>query len=476
MTKLFLCILALAPVSALADATLPAIFGDNMVLQGPKAVVWGSAAPNETVTVKIGARSAKAAAGKEGKWTVTLQRLKTGGPYEMTVNSLTLHNVAVGEVWLCAGASNMAMPVNGAVDAEKEIAAAKFPMIRLFKEGKWGVCDPATVVDFSATAYFFGRDIHQRTKAPVGLIECAASSTPIEAWLSATALMAHFQPLLDKWKTEMDAYPQAKEVYGQLYATWKQQVEQAKAASQPAPPPPRRPKAPDDPAAPALAYDKLIAPLIPFTLKGVLWYQGEANVGDPKQYGALFTALIQSWRGAWGEGDFPFVFAQLANFLPRSEEPSESLWAELREAQAAALKLPETRMAVAIDIGDEHSLLPKNKQEIGRRLALAAADTQGPRFAGMKIVNGKARLSFVGTGGGLVAKGALKGFAIAGGDRRFVVADAKIEKGKVIVWSDKVPNPAAVRYAWANTPECALYNKENLPAAPFRTDNWAQAE
>ncbi len=493
-------VLLLAAVTARADVKLPFILSDNMVLQGSRAVLWGAAAPNETVVVKIGSKKGKATADAQGRWTVVLQRLKSGGPYEMTItgrNAITIHNVAVGEAWLCAGASNMAFPLNGAAGADKEIAAAAYPMIRVFSvdksvapspaadcAGRWVACDPRTANAFPAVGYYFGRDLHKKLKVPIGLIDSSVSATPAAAWIPQSALDAkpELKALEDQWKTDTESYPEAKKAYGELYATWKVENARAKAANQPLPAPPRIPKAPDDPSAPCGVYNAMIAPLIPFSIKGAIWYQGESNTGDPGLYRTLFPALITSWRKAWGEGDFPFLFVQLAGFLPRSAEPSDSLWAELRESQAAALKLPATGMAVAIDIGDEHSLLPKNKEEVGRRLALAAqeiayglADTgQEPLFAAMKIAGGKARITFTHTGGGLAVKGdePLKGFAIAGADKRFFPAEARLEKNRVFVSSDKVPKPVAVRYAWADTPDGNLSNKEGLPAAPFRTDTW----
>ena len=287
---LFVAVLAalLVPCAASAEVKLPAIFGENMVLQGTKAVLWGTAAPNEAVSVKIGAKKGKTTAGADGKWTLTLQHLKSGGPYEMTVsgsNTLTIHNVAVGEVWLCAGASNMAFPLNGAGNAEAAIASAKFPMIRVFTASAgWVVCDPKTARYFPAVAYFFGRELHQKLKTPVGLISAAASSTPAEAWISSATLESKpaLKALVDAWKTEAEAYPKAKEAYAQLYATWKEESRQAKAANQPAPMPPRRPKPPDDPSAPSGAYDALIAPVIPYSIRGAIWYQGEANTADPQ--------------------------------------------------------------------------------------------------------------------------------------------------------------------------------------------------
>jgi sialate O-acetylesterase len=281
----------------------------------------------------------------------------------------------------------------------------------------------------------------------------------------------------------------AKADFEKATAKWKEDTEKMKAAGlKPGQQLPRAPQSPDGwlkgNGRPGNIFNGVLNPTLGYGIKGVIWYQGEANTGSPTLYRKLFPALITSWRKAWGEGEFPFLFAQLSSFMPRASEPSESNWAELREAQALALKLPKTGMAVTVDIGGERELHLKNKREAGRRLAFIAeamvygktnVTASGPVFSNMKTVANKVTLLFKQTSGGLIDKNGppLKGFAIAGADKKFFWADAKIEApDKVSVRSDKVPKPVAVRYAWAGTPDCDLFNKAGLPAAPFRTDSW----
>ena len=291
-----------------------------------------------------------------------------------------------------------------------------------------------------------------------------------------------FAPILKRYDDAVSRYPQARKEYEQKLAEWKQAVEKAKAEGTN---PPRRPGAPFGPGSPyepAGLYNAMIAPLIPYGIQGAIWYQGESNAGRAYQYRKLFPDMIKNWRQDWGEGQFPFLFVQLANFMKTRPEPGDSAWAELREAQLMTLSLPNTGMAVIIDIGEADDIHPKNKQDVGKRLALwALAKTygkdivySGPIYKSMKVDDGKIILSFDHVGGGLIAKGdeQLKGFAIAGADRKFVWADAKIEGDTVVVSSENVSEPVAVRYAWADNPVCNLYNKEDLPASPFRTDDW----
>lgn len=493
-----------------ADVALPALISDNMVLQQrAKANVWGTADKGEKITVKLGEKTVSTTAGDDGKWSVKLDALKAGGPLNMIIrgrNTIVVKNVAVGEVWLCAGASNMGWKVANSENAEQEIAAANFPMIRVFTveqkvsgeaeddcHGKWEVCDPQTVAGFSATAYFFGRELHQKLKAPVGLIQVTSNATSAEAWMSPSAFGsdADLKAIPENWQSEMKNYPAAKAAYDEQMTAWNAEAEKAKSAGQPAPKKPIEPRGADNPAAPSGLFNGMIAPVSFYSIKGVAWYQGEANTGNPKLYVKLFPALISGWRSAWSVTDLsargaqvlPFLFVQIASFMPRQTEPGESNWASLREAQTAALKLPKTGMAVAIDLGGEREMHPKNKQEIGRRLALIAeasvygkedVASSGPVFSSMKTSDNKVTLSFKQVNGGLVDKDGppLKGFAIAGEDKKFVWADAKIAGDKVVVQSEAVPHPVAVRYAWAGTPDCDLRNKAGLPAAPFRTDNW----
>ncbi|MEA3227266.1 MAG: sialate O-acetylesterase, partial [Planctomycetota bacterium] len=289
-------------------------------------------------------------------------------------------------------------------------------------------------------------------------------------------------PILTRHAERLANFPRAKEEYAKKLEDWQQAVEKAKAESKNAPRRPRVPLGPDNPHSPAGLYNGMIAPLIPYGIQGAIWYQGESNASRAYQYRKLFRAMITNWHKDWGQGDFPFLFVQLANFMETKPEPGESAWAELREAQSMTLSLPNAGMATIIDIGEAKDIHPKNKLDVGKRLALwALAQTyekdlvySGPLYKSMKVKGGKIRLSFDHVGGGLVARDgeALKGFAIAGSDHKFVWADARIDGDVVVASSDSVAKPVAVRYAWADNPVCNLYNKEELPASPFRTDNW----
>ena len=487
-----------------ADVKLPAIFGDNMVLQRETSVpVWGWADTGEQVTVKMLGQTKATLPDASGKWMLRLDPLKAGGPYTMTVsgkNSITFHNVLVGEVWLCSGQSNMYFPVNRADRAEEEIAAAKYPQIRLISvpllgtqepqhdfQGKWDECSPETVGGFSAVGYFFGRELHKELKIPIGLIHCSWGGSACEAWVKRSVLESdpQYKPLLDQWDKTVASYnPQkAQAAYQQQLERWKKAALAAKKAGKPSPTPPRPPANPlTGQHRPANCYNGMLLPLIPYALRGVIWYQGESNASRAYQYRSLFPTMIRSWRDDWQEGDFPFYFVQLANFKERKPQPGDSDWAELREAQLMTLRQPNTGMAVIIDIGQADNIHPTNKQDVGKRLALWALAKDygrklvysGPIYRGMTKKGNEISLEFDHVGGGLVAKGGghLEGFAIAGADRKFVWADASIAGDTVVVSSPRVSDPVAVRYAWADNPACNLYNKEGLPASPFRTDDW----
>lgn len=494
---LALAILA-APLGA--EVSVAPIFGSHMVLQqGEKLPVWGKADPGEQVAVTIADKSAKTKAGKDGAWAVKLSKLKAGGPYEMAIsgekNSVRFEDVLVGEVWICSGQSNMEWPLKAARDGEKEVAEANYPQIRLFVvnkkvaaepqtacEGQWAVCTPESVPGFSAVGYLFGRMLHKELNVPVGLIESAWGGTPAESWTSAETLASDpkLQPIVKNFDKILEKYPAAKAKYEQDMAAWKQAADQAKAQGQPEPNKPNPPMGPDHPHRPSSLYNGMIVPVAPYALRGAIWYQGESNAGRATEYRTLFPAMIQDWRKLWGQGAFPFYFVQLANFMERKAEPQvDSNWAALREAQLMTLSLKNTGMAVIIDIGEEKDIHPKNKQDVGKRLALNALvkdygkrlPYSGPIFSKMKVVGNEARLSFTHTDGGLTAKGGdLKGFIIAGADKKFVWADARIDGDQVVVSSPQVSAPVAVRYAWADNPECNLYNGADLPASPFRTD------
>lgn len=485
-----------------ADITLPSLISDNMVLQQrAKVNVWGKADPGESVTVQLGSDSAQTTAGKDGAWGVKIESMKAGGPYDMTIsgkNSITVHNVAVGEVWVCSGESNMEFKLASASNGAGEIAAASLPMVRVFTvkhnaarepkpdcEGSWAVCDPDTARDFSAVGYFFARELNRTLRAPVGLIQSAWGPSPAESWTPRGTLETDpaMHAALDRYARATADYPAAQSAYQAKMAQWKAAAEAAKSAGSPAPRMPVPPLPPGGPREPSSLYNGMISPLLRYPIRGVLWYQGESNTSDPLLYRKLFPAMIGAWRKAWSERNLPFLYVQLPGFLARHPQPSESRWAELREAQLLALGTPLTGMAVAIDIGDEHNMHPPDKQDVAHRLALIAESqvygrsevaASGPVFSGMEVQDGKAILSFTHEDGGLAAKNGapLKGFAIAGEERKFVWADAEIDGEKVIVQSKEVPAPVAVRYAWADSPDCDLFNKANLPASPFRTDDW----
>jgi len=486
-----------------ADVRLPAILGDNMVLQGGDTVpFWGWADPNEEIEIRMSWSRAvpRIQAEQDGTWTFRVAAPDFGGPYEITFqgkNTVTAKNILVGEVWVCSGQSNMQMTVQSSANAEQEVAAARYPKIRLFSvkrevadtpqtdcEGSWVECSPETIPGFSATAYFFGRRLHKDLDLPIGLIHTSWGGTPAEAWTSDAMLKANpeFAPILKRYEDAVANYPQAMVQYKENLQKWEQAVDKAKAEGRSAPPRPYAPLGPGHPHSPSGLYNAMIAPLIPYAIRGAIWYQGESNAGRAYQYRSLFPTMIRSWWQGWGQNDFPFLFVQLANFLQVKGEPGESEWAELREAQLMTLGLPNTGMAVATDIGEANDIHPKNKQDVGERLALwALAGTylkdvvySGPLYSSMTVKDSEIVLHFQHVDGSLVAKGGepLKGFAIAGEDRKFVWADARIEGQTVVVRSDKVAKPVAVRYAWADNPICNLYNQAGLPASPFRTDGW----
>jgi len=559
---LFLASIAVLPVTVKAEVSLPHIFGDHMVLQRNGTVpFWGTAEPGEKVTVTAGKAHGTATADADGKWMVKLAGLQSSTtPIEVTVagkNTITFRDVLVGDVWVCSGQSNMEFPESHEASSKTELPQANQPQIRLFfvpkvpaktpaaeigalpankpMEGSWQVCTPDTLANdgdwngFSAVGYVFGREISAFTHAPVGLISNCWGGMPAQSYTSHEALEA--DPLLkhyaddtqtflsnyDKLVTDYDAamvtWPATlakwKEDHKDALAAfdqWKQQSAEAVAKNQPPPPPVQAPKPPPAPVNPAknpripsALFNGMVRPIIPYGIKGVIWYQGEANAGKPVEYRTLFSAMIKDWRAQWGQGDFPFFFVQLANYMKRVPDPSESNWAALREAQAKTLALPKTGMAVTIDTGEAGDIHPTDKEDVGHRLALAAKNVaygekvehSGPVYKAMSAKDGKIRLTFDHVGQGLVTDvppphfhpgesrtvdPKLEGFAIAGADKKFVWAEAVIEGNAIVVSSDSVTAPVAVRYAWADNPASNLYNKDGLPAVPFRTDDWPVGE
>ena len=648
----FLLLTVLAQ-SAFADVRVPAIIGDNMVLQqGKKIRIWGWANPNEKVSVVFANQKANAIADASGHWQTLLEPVKAGGPFELTIsasNTLTIKNILVGEVWICSGQSNMEWPLINTQNGADAVSQANYPEIRLFTvqkttsstplddvKGQWIVTTPDKVGQFSAVGYFFGRELYQKLKVPVGLIHTSWGGTPAEAWTSNDALSttSDLQPILARYQEGLKNVGERQQEYERRLAEWSQKnlyqdegnkgealgyaAPQTNTADWPSMNLPQyfetaglkmdgaiwfrkeievpqswagrslelnlaaiddfdttyfngtkvggigsetpdsynvprhykipaglvragknviavrvfdsageggfgpgimslrpsegaeeavslagpwsykvelalTPKSPDwgsrpeaagptNQNSPSVLYNAMIAPLTPLSIRGAIWYQGESNAGRAYQYRTLFPTMIRNWRTAWGQGDFPFYYVQLANFQPIKDAPGESEWAELREAQTLTLREPQTGMAVIIDIGETKDIHPRNKVDVGHRLALwALANTygekieySGPLFQSFSVEGDKLRVKFKHTAGGLKTSdgGAPKGFAIAGEDHKFVWADARIDGDEVVLSSKEVTRPIAVRYAWADNPVCNLYNTIGLPASPFRSDDW----
>jgi len=493
--------LLLAPaISAWADVKPSALFSDHMVLQsGMKVPVWGTASPGEQVTVTLNVQKHSAVAQADGKWIVRLDSLEAGGPFEMTIagsNMVTIRDVLVGEVWLGSGQSNMVFPVSrkqaswaGVIHEEQEIAAANYARIRMFTgkpakayepqaeiQGEWLVCNPDNVPAFSAVGYFFARDLQNEIHDPVGILTLAFGASTAEAWIQRETLAA--DPLL---KPMLDHFDAAVRFYRANPAAPAEQAPRPPQTinARPGPPPQQQRDPVQDQHYPTVLFNGMIHPVIPYAIRGVIWYQGESVVGGDEGvllYGRIQATLIQDWRRLWGAGNFPFFIVQLAALDNISNNP------RVREGQASALVLPNTGMAVTIDIGDPNDVHPHNKQALGERLArLALAkvygreiEYSGPVYESMKINGSSIQLSFSHLGGGLVARdGPIKWFTIAGADRKFVPAEARIEGDTIVVTNAQITMPLAVRYAWDNDPEgCNLYNAAGLPAAPFRTDKW----
>ena len=521
---------------------MPAIFGDHMVLQqDAKLPVWGRASAGETVTVSMGNQKVGTVAGSDGRWRVELPALPPNAVAQALVvqgekNALEFQDVLVGEVWVCSGQSNMGIPLRYAHNAATELPKAADPDLRLFlvpqrcaadpqndTPGRWEVCTPETAGGFSAVGYFFARELRGKLNRPVAMIGAYWGGTSAQTWTSLAALdrVPAFKKYEAQYQSALEAHkkvtPEMAADYEAMRIKWDEDYRAAQAQYQKAlaagekveKPKPDRPAPvqPDPmgvpnpaaarPGTPSVLFNAMIAPLIPYAIKGVVWYQGEANAtpSGAVEYRTLFPCLIEDWREQWGQGNFPFLFVQLPNiFIPAKPNEAEAPrdWAVLREAQLQTLALPNTGMAVTIDLGHPNDVHPKGKLDVGLRLALAARKVaynqdivfSGPIYDSMKVEGNKIRLRFKNTGSGL-AMGVspwmwdgstpakpekLTGFSISGPDQKWGDADAVIEGESVVVSSVAIPAPLAARYAWDNNPTCNLYNKEGLPASPFRTD------
>ncbi len=495
--------LLLMPLAARAALSLAPLFSDHAVLQRDKPLpVWGRADPGEKIAVTFHGQTVHATAESDGRWIVYLAPVPASAePAELTVagttESTVVHDVLVGEVWLASGQSNMEWSVSSLASEELKLASVDLPLLRQLKIQRsvasapadtvktdgWQPATPRTVGAFSAVGYFFARDLQRKLGVPVGLINSSYGGTEIEAWMSdlsrqntscAATLDARWKKAMSEWAPErIAAYPAAM-------TAWNNAEEHAKATHKKNLLPwPQPPSAPGWPTEPGGLFNGMIAPLQPAAIRGIVWYQGESNVGRAPEYAELFKAMILAWRQNWGDPTVPFYFVQLPNYANGKAGARD--WAQLRDAQSRALELPATGMAIAIDVGEANNLHPTHKLEVGRRLALLAmaqlyggtADFSGPVFHSATPEGPALRVRFTHAGDGLVSHDRpVQALELAGADKVFYPATAKIQRDTLLVSSPKVKTPVAVRYAWSNAPVANLYNGSGLPAVPFRSDRW----
>lgn len=496
--------MAIASV-ARANVVLAPLFADGMVLQRDQPIrIWGTADVAEKVKVGFAGQNAETTTGPDRRWLVMLPAQPVSAQNrDLQIrgnNKIVIHDVLMGDVWICSGQSNMEFVVRDSRDGAREVASADQPLVRHIKIGRklakdpmedftatpWRRADPAHVGDFTAVGYFFARDMVRETGVPIGLINCSWSGTSVEPWMSAKALAAkpEFAVVGERWQADLAAYPGRRRIYDKTIVEWEKAEAAAKSAGEKAhqeflqdhrrPRPPAG--APDHPypGDPSQIYNGMVYPLRHAAIRGVLWYQGEANAVRAKEYAALFKESIVGWRETFGRRELPFYYVQIANFTVNTD------WARLREAQAKALAVPNTGMAVTIDIGDPDNIHPTNKQEVGRRLALIALaklehrpiEYSGPIYSNVAFSGGVARVSFTHAAGLQTHNGLASSLEVAGADRIFHSAEGRIDGVQLVVSTPVVPAPVAVRYAWAAAPQANLYNAAGLPASPFRSDDW----
>ncbi|MEM9826173.1 MAG: sialate O-acetylesterase [Planctomycetota bacterium] len=483
-----------------AELKLPTIFGSSMVLQRDKPIhVWGWATAGDPVSVTFGDAKVTATADDSGRFDAMLPAMTastTGRTLEIAHGdeSIRLDDVLVGEVWVCSGQSNMAWPVANADDPKLEALTANFPNMRIISVpnkaaqepmhefvGKWEAVTPETVKTFSAVGYFFGRRLHQTLGVPVGLIDNAWGGSAAEAWVEPSTLeeAGTYGPLLEKWDTLVKNYDPEKDE-AELQRKLKRWQENGRKG--------RRPRAQRNTLQgnqrPGNLYYGCLHPIIGYTIRGAIWYQGESNSSRAYQYRDLFPRMIKKWRADWKQGDFSFYWVQLADFRKETPVPGQSDWAELREAQSMTLSLPNTGQAVIIDTGESNDIHPRDKQTVAKRLArwalvkdygIEGLAYESPTMQTVQFQDGKAIIDFRSVGGGLDTfdVGEIRGFTIAGKDQKFVPAMAKIlDKDTVEVMAASVASPIAVRYGWADNPVVNLQSREGLPATPFRSDDF----
>ena len=490
---------------AQANVTLPDVIGSGMVLQRDQVVpIWGKADPGESVTVSFKGQIRNTTADADGRWLIRLQHLKaTATPSVLIVqghNKIELHDILVGEVWLVAGQSNMQRLLSETANGEQAIAAANHPTIRLFNVsrqvafkhaqpplGVWKACSPESVKEFSAAGYYFGVELQKELNVPIGLINSSYGGSQAEAWtpVEYLAASADLKATVDRKKIWDEERPRVRVQYDEAIRQWREEADKAKAAGAVPRPSPAVPDALREYRVAASIYNGMIEPLIPFSIRGAIWYQGESNEARAQQYGILLPVMIKSWRERWGEGDFPFGIVQLPNYREAKTEPADEAWSHVREAQRlTAASVPHTGLIVTIDIGEARDIHPKNKLDVGKRMARwALVDVykhrdlkSGPVFQKAEINGSKLVVTFSEVGAGLKLRSSNRPeeFAIAGADRKWYWAEAKVVgRNRVEVWSPQVSQPVAVRYAFNNNPRNPnLTNDTGIPAGPFRTDNW----
>lgn len=493
-------------------ATRPAVqvagcFSSHMVIQREmEAPVWGTANPGQRVTLSFAGQTHSTTADAKGQWMVRLAPLAAGGPHEMRIEAgeaqTVLEDVLVGDVWICAGQSNMDWPLKATTGGDGEASKAEYPAIRLSSNAQrfqgvggrsWVRCSPEAAAQFSAVGYYFGRQLHADLKVPIGLISRCVGGTVIRQWAPRSGKLVEADPRLAVLRTDFQLAARSYEAARQTYRRW---WEAARVARKNGLRVPVSPPVPVDPRSWGSLFDSHILPLVPMAIKGVAWYQGEtdARYGRHADQRRALPAMVRAWRKAWGQGDFPFLVVQLADDwggqhvrgappVPATP-PKDQYWPWVREAQAQVLGLPHTGLAVTLDLGGPMHF--PNKHDVGYRLALVAQGVvykkevvySGPQFQSFRAEGNKLRLSFRDIAGGLVVRGGQRvmGFAVAGSDQRFVWADGVIEGDTVVLWSPQVQQPVAARYGWLDDPHGNLYNRQGLPAAPFRTDNWPEPE
>jgi sialate O-acetylesterase len=478
---LSLAALALAS-SAFAEIRLPGIISDHMVLQRDFPVrIFGRAEPGEAVSVTFRTQTVQTVADALGRWEAWLQPLAPAAPSSMTIigtNTISVDDVLVGDVWIGSGQSNMQWPVKQADNAEAEIAAAKFPQIRLFHvprktsavpvedvDAKWIVCSPETIAPFSAVMYYFGRQMHRDLKVPIGLVHSSWGGTPIASWTSGPALVGNprLAPFLAFWENAIRQYPANLARHELALKKW-----EASGSKNPRPTPPLGPGHQHEPTT---LYNAMMAPLVKYTIKGTLWYQGESEASRAQGhiYGDAMMTLVQDWRRAWGQGDFPFYWVQLANF---ANAPKNGHWMRVQEGQVKATALRNTGVVVINDIGNPTDIHPTNKQDVALRLALLAQNRgASPLYRQFTREGSAIRIWFDHAAGGLKTRdgGPVTGFQIAGPDGKYVDATARIDGATVLVSAD-IQNPQFVRYAWDYNPAANLVGASGLPVSLFRTD------